>query len=76
MNRDAIAFALILAGALCAECIPLAAVLIGVAWVVKAKKSRPRSCNSRGDNRAKTPDYQTKGPIALSFYHTWEEKQV
>lgn len=35
MNRDAIAFALVVAGALCAECIPLASALIGAAWVVK-----------------------------------------
>ena len=40
MNRDAIAFALVVAGALCAECIPLASALIGAAWVVK-KSSRP-----------------------------------
>ena len=40
MNRDAIAFALVVAGALCAECIPLASALIGAAWVVK-KRSRP-----------------------------------
>lgn len=31
MNRDAIAFALVVAGALCAECIPLASALIGAA---------------------------------------------
>ena len=35
MNRDAIAFALVLAGAMAAEYIPLAAALIGAAWVVK-----------------------------------------
>ena len=40
MNRDAIAVALVVAGALCAECIPLASALIGAAWVVK-KRSRP-----------------------------------
>ena len=46
MNRDAIAFALVLAGALCAECIPLAAVLIGAAWVVKFAYRRCPYCGA------------------------------
>lgn len=50
MNRDAIAFALVVAGALCAECIPLASALIGAAWVVKfadKKAAVPGADNTR-----------------------------
>lgn len=40
MNREDFAFWFIIAGALCAECIPLAAALIGVAGVLLGTKKR------------------------------------
>lgn len=40
MNREDFAFWFIIAGALCAECIPLAAALIGAAGVLLGTKKR------------------------------------
>lgn len=41
-RRETLAFAMVLAGALCAECIPLAAALIGAAWAVAFRKKGRR----------------------------------
>ena len=72
MNRDAIAFALVVAGALCAECIPLASALIGAAWVVK-KRSRPWC----GQHQRRQIGATNIDPLVVpSVYHIWGGSQA
>ena len=72
MNRDAIAFALVVAGALCAECIPLASALIGAAWVVK-KRSRPWCGQHQRRQRGAT---NIDPLVVLPVYHIWGGSQA
>lgn len=74
MNREAFAFWFIIAGALCAECIPFAAALIGAAGVLLGtKKSAARRTGQRKVRRIIKPVSPPKGCEGCATLHCFTQ---